>query len=183
MRSSDACAAVRENPNLHLEVLPARCPHGVRSSFNSCWCWMSFQRFSEVLRYDMMLVYGIWYVVFDTRGEVCLGREDNSLLPCLEEGREHSPNSVQLDYLICLPPSLRLLWQLARRGSSLHPLVRGARFTFGRKEWAVFYWYVVDEKMLLVHTARLRIGRKSERYLIDLSSMRKCSSCTQHVYV
>ena len=36
----------------------------------------------------------IWY---DTRVEVCLGRDDNSPPPCLEEGREHSPNSVQLD--------------------------------------------------------------------------------------
>ena len=40
----------------------------------------------------------MWY---DTRDEVCLGRDDTSPPPWREEGREHSPNSVQLYYLMC----------------------------------------------------------------------------------
>ena len=84
-------------------------------------------------------------------------------------------------------------------------------FTSGKKEWAVFYRDVVaGKRALLVHTARLRLGRKSGRYFIEMTSLeessprahstftsgkkewavfyqddvdgRELSSCTQHVY-
>ena len=32
-----SCSVQCEKPNLQLEVLPARCPHGMRSPWNSCW--------------------------------------------------------------------------------------------------------------------------------------------------
>ena len=57
-------------------------------------------------RYDMK--YVICCVTPDARDEVCLGCDDNSPPPWSEEGREHSPNSVQLCNLMCLPPAPRL---------------------------------------------------------------------------
>ena len=45
----------------------------------------------------------------DTRYEIRLGRDDTSPPPSREEGREHSPYSVQFQHLTCLPPLPRLL--------------------------------------------------------------------------
>ena len=66
--------------------------------------------FSEVFRSSTLIFAdGMWYAVFDTRGEVCLGRNDNSTLPGRKERREHSFDSVQLDYPIYSSFTPRLL--------------------------------------------------------------------------
>ena len=61
---------------------------------------MSFQRF--FVRYDLLMVCGVLYMIHEVK--FVWAAMITPLLPAWRTEREHSPNSVQLDYLICSPP-------------------------------------------------------------------------------